>query len=132
MSKTGKNLKVKGEITLIDIIVVLAIVLVIAAIVVPPILKVVNEQTVTVTVTDKVVKRAGSKSTEKYLVFVEPEGNQETVFEITDSLLKWRFDSSDLYGRIEIGKRYRFEIAGLRMPFFSKYQNIYEAIELEE
>ena len=59
--KMKKTYKVKG-ITLIEIIVIACIVLVVLAIVVPPIMKVCNERTVTVTVTGKEVKRYSKSS----------------------------------------------------------------------
>ena len=88
-----------------------------------PIVKATNIRTVTATVTDKTVKRKDSD--DKYLVFTD----QDT-YEITDSLFMGRFDSSDLYGKIEIGKTYEFEIGGKRVHILSWYPNIYQAKEV--
>lgn len=85
------------------------------------IIKCCNERTVTTTVTDKGVKRHG-KSDDKYLVYTN-----DGTYEITDSLFWPRFDSSDLYGSIEVGKTYQFTVAGYRVPLFTMYPNIYEA-----
>jgi len=35
-----------------------------------------------------------------------------------------RFDSADLYGKIEVGETYRIESFGYRVPFFSSFWNI--------
>lgn len=118
-------MKKKGF-TLIELIVVIAIIAVVGVILLPGILKVCNKQRVTVTVTDKGTKRKGD-SDDKYLVYTNV-----TTYEITDSLLKWRWNSSDLYGSIEVGKTYEIETGGYRIPLLSTYQNIYKATEVEQ
>jgi hypothetical protein len=85
------------------------------------IIKCCNERTITTTVTDKGVKRHG-ESNDKYLVYTD-----DGTYEITDSLFWPRFDSSDLYGCIEVGKTYQFTVAGYRVPLLTMYPNIYEA-----
>ena len=85
------------------------------------IMKCCNERKVTTTVSDKGVKRHG-RSDDKYLVYTD-----NGTYEITDSLFWPRFDSSDLYGCIEVGKTYEFTVAGYRVPFLTMYPNIYEA-----
>ena len=85
-----------------------------------PIDKATNIRYETIEVTDKMVKD------DKYLVY-----STDTTYEITDSWLYGRFNSSDLYGKIEVGKTYRIKIGGSRKPFFSWYPNIYEAKEVK-
>lgn len=92
--------------------------------------KVIDERTVIATVTDKQVKRTGDSSSDKYLIYTENENGNVAVYEITDSLLKGRFNSSDLYATIKIGKTYRLTICGERYPILSMYPNIYSAIEI--
>lgn len=94
-----------------------------------PINKAVNERTVTVSVTDKNVKR--SDDDDKYLIYTLDEDGETQVFEITDSLLKWRWNSSDLYAKIEVGNTYKFTICGYRWRFMSIYPNIYKIKMLE-
>lgn len=57
----------------------------------------------------------------KYLIFTD-----KGTFENTDSLLRGKFDSSDVYGRIQKGQRYDFTVQGFRQPIFSMYPNIIE------
>jgi len=71
--------------------------------------------------TERITQGAGDALTSKYLVFTETE-----VFEITDSFCYWRWNSSDLYGKIENGKTYDAMVAGWRIPFLSWYRNIIE------
>lgn len=93
------------------------------------IIKVSNEQTYTVTVQSKEVKNGGDNG--KYLVFtVDAETGESRVFEVTDSLLKGRFDSADVYNMIIPNHTYRFTTGGYRVPLFSMYQNIYEVVEV--
>ena len=102
--------------------IIIAVILVISML--PHINKVIDTRDVTVTITDKVVKNYDNDS--KYLVFTEDAyGNVET-YEITDSLLKFRFNSSDVYAALKVGSTYRLTIGGWRNNFFSWYPNIYE------
>ena len=79
-----------------------------------------TETTIEVVVTSKerVTSGSGDTSSSKYLVYTET-----TTFELTDTFLYWRFDSSDVYGRLKPG-RYRFRVVGWRVPWSSFYQNI--------
>lgn len=88
-----------------------------------------NKRTIYLTVTDKTVKNSGSSG--KYLIYcVDDEDNIE-VLEITDIILRGRFDSSDEYAGIEINKKYRFTIVGQRIPVFSMYPNILSHTEVK-
>jgi hypothetical protein len=89
-----------------------------------------NQRKVIAIVTEKAVKNNSSES--KYLIYTKDlDGNIET-YEITDSVLRFRFDSSDIYAGIEVGKTYEFKVAGSRIKAFSWYSNIYEYTEVKE
>ena len=79
----------------------------------------------TVTVTDKTVKRGINAKTDLYLIYTKDQNGNVHVFEISDSILAGRFNSSDIYGGIEIGQKYKFGYRGTREPLFSWYPNIY-------
>lgn len=81
-----------------------------------------NEQEITITVKHK--ERVLSKETSKYLVWSEDE-----TFENRDSLIKGKFNSSDLYGDLEENHTYRCKVYGWRVQFFSWYRNIIECKE---
>lgn len=95
-------------------------ILIISGIVVYPILLNGSKREVTDTVlkTERVCS-IGESGTCQYLVF----GRKE-VYSNSDSLLAWKFNSSDFYRDIEQGKTYKFTIWGWRIPFFSSYRNI--------
>lgn len=116
------------DFTMIDVITFLAIIGVIAAVIGYPmwraVKKVSDYRWVTATVSDKGTKRHDDN--ERYLIYTT-----EGTFEITDSLFAGRFDSSDLYGKIEVGKTYQMYIAGERHPFLTMYPNLYEIKEVE-
>lgn len=76
----------------------------------------------TTTITTKKLEHHGGD--DKYLVFTENE-----VFENTDSLMFWKFNSSDIYNEMEEGKTYKVKVAGWRIPFLSMYRNIISAEE---
>jgi hypothetical protein len=53
------------------------------------------------------------------------------VFIDTDSKLFLKFDSSDIYARMEVGKWYKVRTTGWRLKMFSKWENILRAQPLE-
>jgi hypothetical protein len=77
----------------------------------------------TFTVTGKEAVKSDKDS--KYLVFTDV-----TTYEVEDSVIFWRWDSSDVYGRLAVGKTYRATLQGYRIPFFSLYPNIISPIEI--
>lgn len=78
---------------------------------------------VTITVTDKAVKRYNNN--DRYIIYT----NEET-FELTDELFAAKFNSSDDYGKIQIGKTYKFVVCGWRVPWLSWYRNIIKINEV--
>lgn len=68
---------------------------------------------------DRVSYGSGDDLRHKYLIYT----NTET-FENTDALFHGKFNSSDIYGKIKIGKKYDAVVYGWRLPFFSAYRNI--------
>lgn len=95
-----------------------------------PINKTKDMRDVTLTVTRVAVKNSGNNG--KYLVFGDDQNGESQVLEVTDSWLKGRFDSSDMWGDIKEGKTYTFTVGGKRSEFWSWYPNIYEMVEIEE
>lgn len=89
-----------------------------------PFNKVSNMRKVSVTVTDKAVKNNGNNG--KYLIFTEDSKGNVATFEVTDSWLAGRFNSSDVYAAIKIGNTYIFTVGGSRNELMSWYPNIYE------
>lgn len=79
-----------------------------------------DEEGVVITIKDKerVVNRDGEGS--KYLIWTE-EGE---TFENVDSLLFGKFNSSDLYGQLERGMKYRCKVFGFRIKLLSIYRNL--------
>ena len=94
-----------------------------------PINKVRNIRKIEGTVTEKTVKRIGKRDT--YLVFITDEHGKKHSLEITDSLLRWRWNSSDVYAGVKEGKKYSFEVGGSRVPILSWYPNIYGYKEIK-
>ncbi len=78
--------------------------------------------TATVKKTEAVVTGSGSSTKRIYLVFTD----KETLCN-KDSLMYLKFNSSDIYGEIQPGATYRFNVYGWRIPFLSMYRNIISA-----
>lgn len=85
-----------------------------------------NGETIEITVKDKYVKRKGES--DLYLVATE-EGE---TYKIEDLFFKGKFNSTDLYNELDIGEKYKVEVTGARIPFFSMYKNINTVELLEE
>lgn len=80
-----------------------------------------TQRNVTFTVQDKIVKATGSgnNSSQEYLIFTD-----QGVFKDTDSLLNWKFNSSDVYGQLRKGHKYNCRVFGYRFGFTSDYPDI--------
>ena len=89
-----------------------------------------NEQTYVATVTDKDVRNYNNSS--KYLVFTKTEDGETRVFSVEDSILRFRWNSSDVYGEIEVGKTYQFTTVGFRFEILSMYENIIDFQEISD
>ena len=85
-----------------------------------------NEETIEITVKDKYIKRSGK--TDLYLIASE-EGE---TYKISDLFFKSKFNSTDLYNQLEIGKKYKVEVTGIRNQFLSMYKNINKIEEIEK
>lgn len=77
-----------------------------------------------ITVKDKWIKRTENK--DLYMI-----GTENEVFKIEDNAFIFKFNSSDIYNQIEIGKQYKIKTTGVRNNLMSWYRNI-NSIELYE
>jgi len=100
----------------------LAILVVVSLLFYKPIIIATTTEHIEITVTKTDVKRGDNKDT--YLVYTDDE-----VFENTDSFWNFKWNSSDLYGKLKIDSTYKVQVHGIRMPFFSSYRNIVEIDE---
>lgn len=80
------------------------------------------EETMVVTIEDK--ERINQEDESYYLVFATDENGKPIVFKNVDSLLFGKWDSSNVQAGLKIGKTYEVTLRGMRIPFFSMYQNI--------
>lgn len=79
-----------------------------------------NEQNLEITVKDKYIKRYDDSDT--YMI-VDTNGN---AYKIKDMLFIGKFDSTDIYNKLEIGGTYKIKTTGHRNKFLSGYPNINE------
>lgn len=89
-----------------------------------------NEREVTVTVTEKGIKNTSKSGL--YLIYCKDATGNVCVYKIKDSLMQGKFNSSDIYASIEVGKTYTFLIRGTRIEFTSSYPNIVRIVNVEE
>ena len=87
------------------------------------ILPLLNTETYTnVTVVDK----SYSGESDGYLVWVEDENGVQYELQNEDILLKGKFNSSTIQGKLKEGEKYNIKTVGWRIPLFSCYPNIVE------
>lgn len=95
-----------------------------------------TEYTVTITDKDRITESSkdsdgNSKTSSKYLVFADDENGNSLVFENTDCFIRWKFNSSNIQGKLKEGHTYKITVIGYRVPFLSWYQNIIKVDEVE-
>jgi hypothetical protein len=76
-------------------------------------------------VTGKEAIAGTSETSGKYLIYTETE-----VLENSDSIWALKWNSSDVYRKIERGRCYRTSIWGYRIPFLSVYRQIDQVKEV--
>jgi len=86
------------------------------------------------TVTDQYIKRNGwgKSSKDTFFVVIQKNDGEKEIFENSDSLFQWKWNSADFQQELEIGKTYTFKVYGFRVPFLSWFRNIYSFEILEE
>ena len=128
VERVRRRIKIKMGVYNITCALIILICLVVICI--RPIDKVCDIRNETATVTDRNVKNSSKES--KYLIYCEDIDGNTVVYEVTDSLLHGRFNSSDVYAQISVGKTYEFTVGGSRSGFLSWYPNIYEYKVIKE
>ena len=78
-----------------------------------------------ITITEKNINYDIKKNEFKYLIYGRYENEDTVVLKIADNALALRFNSSDLYAQLEVGKSYIFTVGGFRIPILNEYPNIY-------
>lgn len=91
---------------------------VVTTLILPPILGYTNKETTEITIKDKYVDVNNENG-----VFLVVSTDNYT-YKVSDLLFKGKFNSTDIYNNLEIGKTYEIETTGYRIPFFSEYKNI--------
>lgn len=108
-------------------VITLVIIAVIVAVVVVPVMNFTNDHQYTITITDKervTTQVAEGQTDSKYLIYGEDENGKTYVFEDTDTLFRWKFNSSDVFGALKEGETYELTVIGFRVHIFNWYENI--------
>lgn len=82
-----------------------------------------NQEIIEITVKEKYIKNYNKSS--KYIIV----DDKREAYQITDLLFKGKFNSTDIYNSLDIGKTYKIETTGKRIPFLSMYKNINKILE---
>ena len=73
-----------------------------------------------------VIDKSYSGESDGYLVWVEDENGIQYELQNEDILLKGKFNSSTIQGKLKEGEQYNITTVGWRIPLFSSYPNIVE------
>lgn len=76
-----------------------------------------------ITINDKerITTGSGENISSRFIVYTEDE-----VFENSDALWFWKFNSTDFQNKLKVGETYEVKVVGWRVPFLSWYRNIVE------
>lgn len=92
------------------------------AMVINPIIQYNSVESLSLTPTKLERQCSGGKDNECfYTVWTKGE-----VFRNSDTFLFFKFNSTDVQNKFEVGKTYDVKVSGWRVPFFSWYRNIIE------
>jgi hypothetical protein len=78
-----------------------------------------DTQEATVTSKERITKVREGNDNSYYLVYTD-----KGTFKVEDSIVLFRFNSSDLYGSIKADSTYTFNTVGFRAGFLSEYPNV--------
>lgn len=90
-----------------------------------------HEYTITVSDKERVYSKQGKESSSKYLVFGDDENGNSLVFENTDNIFRFKFNSSNMQGKLKENHTYKITVTGIRVPIISAYENIIKADEVK-
>ena len=93
-----------------------------------PLIYLSSVKTIDVVIRDKerITTGMGESLSSKFIVYTEGE-----VFENTDNLMFFKFNSADVQNNLEPGKTYKIKVAGWRIPMLSYYRNILKIEDYE-
>lgn len=81
-----------------------------------------NKEVIAIEIKDKYIKRQGNGDTARDVYMVVDTDNN--TYKISDLFFIGKFNSTDIYNKLEIGQAYLVEVTGVRNNFFSWYRNI--------
>lgn len=76
------------------------------------------ESNITATVTDK------EMTNNHNFIYITTADGEEKVLDNQNILFRFKFNSAEIYGDLEVGSTYEFSIVGMRSQFFGIYENI--------
>lgn len=76
------------------------------------------ESNITATVTDK------EMTNNHNFIYITTADGEEKVLDNQNILFRFKFNSAEIYGDLEVGSTYEFSIVGMRSQFLGMYENI--------
>ncbi|WP_446898629.1 DUF1523 family protein [Clostridium sp. LBM24168] len=86
--------------------------------------------TYTITVSNKQIKKQHDKSI--YMIYAQMDNGNVRTFKDINSLVEFKFNSDDIYGGLQIYRKYEIRTYGFRIPIISCYENIVKVKKLKD
>lgn len=82
--------------------------------------------TVIGTVTNSESSRMSNSKEDLFLITLLKDDGSTEVFQVSDSIWWWHFQSADTYFALKQGGRFKLTVTGWRLPMLSQFRNVVE------
>lgn len=82
------------------------------------------------TISNKYIKQDGDKKS--YVVYAQLDDGSVRTFKDVNSAVEFKFNSDEIYGGLQVYRKYNIKTYGFRIPIFSVYENILKVEKLKD
>lgn len=86
--------------------------------------------TYTITVSNKEIKKQNGKNI--YIIYTQMDNGSVRTFKDINSIAEFKFNSDDIYGGMQIYRKYEIRTYGFRIPIISCYENIIKVQKVKD
>lgn len=86
--------------------------------------------TYTITVSNKQINKQNGKN--MYMIYTQMDDGSVRTFKNINSIVEFKFNSDDIYGGMQIYRKYEIRAYGLRIPIISCYENIVKVKKVKD
>lgn len=86
--------------------------------------------TYTVTISNKQMEKQNNKKI--YLIYTQTSNGNIRTFKDVNSIIELKFNSNDIYGGLQLYRKYQIRTYGFRIPIISCYENIIKVKKIND